>query len=113
MECQKLKKEKTFKGVAIEYSTEAAVCSGCGLEAGSVHSAGEVQRAIADAYRRKMGLLTSQEITSLREARGMTQQQLAEAMNVDLDSIRYWETCLIQSKSVDFSLRKHLQGSSG
>ena len=47
MELKKLHKEKTFKGVDISYMSEAFACPVCGLEAGTVQTAGGVQRAIA------------------------------------------------------------------
>lgn len=109
MVLKKLNKQRTFKGVDIEYAAEAFVCPECGLEAGTVQSAGDVQRAIADAYRARAGLLTGQEIKSLREVRGLTQQQLAEVMNIGIASIKRWETGMVQSKSMDHALRMQLQ----
>jgi putative zinc finger/helix-turn-helix YgiT family protein len=109
MELKNLNKKKTFKGVDIEYMADAFVCPKCGLEAGTVQSAGNVQRAISDVYRTKVGLLTGQEIKSLREDRGLTQQTLAEALNIGIASIKRWETGMIQSKSMDRALRMHLQ----
>ncbi len=109
MGLKKLHKEKMFKGVDINYTADAFVCPVCGLEAGTVQTAGGVQRAIADAYRAKTGLLTSREIKSLRVSRGFTQQQLADAMNVGIASVKRWETGLIQSKSMDHALRIQLQ----
>ena len=106
---KKIRKQKTFKGVDIEYSADAFVCSECGLEAGTVQSAGNIQRSIADAYRKKIGLLTGQEIRSLREVKELTQQQLADAMNVGIASIKRWETGMIQTKSMDHALRIQLQ----
>ncbi len=106
---KKLPKEKTFKGVDINYTVEAFVCPACGLEAGTVRSASRVQRAIADAYRAKVGFLTSREIKSLRRAKGHTQQQLADAISVGIASIKRWETGMIQSKSMDYALRSQLQ----
>ena len=106
---KKVNKQKTFKGVDIAFLADVFVCAQCGLEAGNVQSAGDVQRAIADAYRTKTGLLTGQEIRSLREARGLTQRQLAEVMNIGIASIKRWETGMIQTKSMDHALRRHLQ----
>ena len=42
MEPRKLQKEKTFKGVDINYTVEAFVRPLCGLEAGTVLTAGGV-----------------------------------------------------------------------
>lgn len=109
MEQKKIKQKKTFKGVDIEFMANVFVCPECGLEAGTIESAGEVQRAIADAYREKVELLTGQEIKYLRKAKELTQQQLADIMNVGIASIKRWETGMIQSKSMDHALRMQLQ----
>jgi len=52
MEQKTAKKQKTFRGADIEYVADAFICPECGLEAGTVQSAGNVQRAILDAYRK-------------------------------------------------------------
>ena len=54
MTLKKLHKETTFKGVNIVYEGEFFVCPICGLEAGTVQTAGAVQRAIEEGYRAKM-----------------------------------------------------------
>lgn len=102
-------KETTYKGVDIAIEVEVYTCPECGLEAGTVPSAGAVQRAMADAYRAKIDLLTGQEIKSLREKKRLTQQQLADLMNVGIASIKRWETGMVQSKSMDHALRMQLQ----
>ena len=109
MALKKLEKQTTFKGVDITYSVDTFVCPECGIEAGTVKTAGNVQRTIADAYRSKMGLLTSHEIKSLRISHSLSQQQLADLINVGVASIKRWETGLIQSKSMDHILRMQLQ----
>ena len=53
MKPKQLKKQMTFRGVDIEYVADAFVCPECGLEAGTVQSAGKVQRAILDTYRKR------------------------------------------------------------
>jgi len=106
---KEVRKKKTFKGVDIEYKADLFVCPVCGLEAGTVQTAGAVQCAIADSYREKVGLLTSREIKSLRETKGLTQNQLADAMNVGIASVKRWETGLVQSKSMDQALRIALE----
>jgi len=110
MDQKEITKETTFRGVDIHYKANVFVCPECGLEAGTIKTAGAVQKEIADAYRIKAGLLTGKKIKSLRTSRGLTQQQLAELMNVGVASIKRWETGLIQSKAMDLALRVHLQG---
>ena len=109
MALKELEKQSTFKGVDITCSADTFVCPECGIEAGTVKTAGNVQRAIADAYRSKMRLLTSNQIKLLRKSHGLSQQQLADLINVGVASIKRWETGLIQSKSMDHVLRIQLQ----
>jgi putative zinc finger/helix-turn-helix YgiT family protein len=109
MKLKKTRKAMTFRGVDVAFEADAYVCPQCGLEAGTVQSAGAIQRAIADAYRKKMDLLTGEEIKELRKARRLTQQDLADLMNLGIASIKRWETGLIQSKSMDQALRMQLQ----
>jgi len=109
MEIRPVKKELTFKGVDLTVATDSYVCSTCGIEAGTTNTAGAWQHAIADAYRAKKGLLTSDEIKDLRKARNLTQRQLAEIMNIGIASIKRWETGTVQSASMDTALRMQLQ----
>lgn len=109
MEMTKTEKTMIFKGIDITFEARAYVCSECGLEAGTVETASSVQRAIADTYRRKKNFLISEEIRSLRQIRGLSQQDLADKMKVGVASIKRWETGLIQSASMDRLLRTILQ----
>ena len=109
LEQRKLKKQKSFRGEEIEYEMDAFVCPECGLEAGTAKSAGDLQCAIADAYREKAGLLTGEKIKSLRRAKGLTQQDLSNELKVGIASIKRWETGNIQSFSMDHALRSYLQ----
>jgi hypothetical protein len=54
MELKKMEKAMTFRGVDLSFETEAYVCPQCGLETGTVQSAGAAQRAIVDAYQKEM-----------------------------------------------------------
>jgi len=106
----KIDKNTTFRGVAVSYPSAAHVCPVCGLEAGTIEQASAVQKAIADAFRKKKRLLTGGEICSFRKDKGLTQKGLADLMNVGIASVKRWETGLIQSKAMDHALRIHLQG---
>jgi putative zinc finger/helix-turn-helix YgiT family protein len=110
MDPRKIRKITRFRGVDITLDVDAHVCPKCGLEAGTTHSAGAIQRGIADAYRKNVGLLSGGEIRVLREAKAWSQQDLADLMRVGIASIKRWESGLIQSKSMDRALRMHLRG---
>ena len=104
-----VKKKMTFRGVDLDVDAEAFVCPECGLEAGTLQTAGAMQLAIADAYRAKQGLLTSSELKGLRQSRHLTQRELADIMNIGIASIKRWETGTVQSASMDYALRMQLQ----
>lgn len=106
---KKARKSVDFKGIDVAVEVERFVCPDCGMEAGTIESAGAVQRAVAEAYRSQTGLLTGQQIRALRKQKGLTQKGLADLMNVGIASIKRWETGLIQSKAMDHALRIHLE----
>nr|NJM02682.1 type II toxin-antitoxin system MqsA family antitoxin [Desulfobacula sp.] len=108
MKQKEIEKIIPFKGLDIAVIEEDYVCPECGLAAGTVESAGKIQQAIAEAYRKKTGLLSGGEIKMLRQNKGMTQEDLAAVMDVGIASIKRWETGAIQSRSMDRVLRRHL-----
>lgn len=105
METKEMNKNTKFRGVEINYRVEHHVCRVCGIEAGTIDQAAASQRAIADAYRKAVDLLTGEEIRKKRKKLGLTQTELANRMNVGIASIKRWEGGLIQSKSMDRALR--------
>lgn len=105
MKIQNLGKKARLKGMDISYQAEVYVCPECGLEAGTVDQASEIQKAISDAYRKEVGLLTGEEIRKSREDFELTQQALANEMTVGIASIKRWEAGAIQSRSMDKALR--------
>jgi putative zinc finger/helix-turn-helix YgiT family protein len=110
MNLQKKTKSITFRGMEIPCRVEAYVCPDCGMEAGTVDSAGAIQRELSEAFRKRTGLMTGEEIKALRKKRGLTQQELADLLKIGVASIKRWETGLIQSKSMDNALRLQLAG---
>jgi len=109
MKLIRVKKTANLRGVDIEFEMDAHVCPECGIEAATVEQAGSTQRAISEAYRKKINLLTGERIRTLRKQRGLTQQQLADLIEAGVASIKRWETGLIQSRAMDHALRLHLQ----
>jgi putative zinc finger/helix-turn-helix YgiT family protein len=110
MELKRLSKTLKFRGVNVAFEVEHYVCSVCGLEVGGIDQAARTQRAIADAYRKKTGLLTGEEIRKAREKKGWTQDGLAKRTSVGVASIKRWEGGLIQTQVMDKALREAFQG---
>jgi putative zinc finger/helix-turn-helix YgiT family protein len=103
------KKDVIFRGVDITYPVKNYRCPICNLEAGTIEQTAENQRAISEAYREAVDMMTGYEIRECRMQQKLTQQALADKMKVGVASIKRWEKGLIQSKSMDQALRRVLQ----
>lgn len=110
MEITRKEKQTTFRGVEITYPVEIFQCPVCSLEVGTIGQTAEIQKTVADAYRSKIGLLTSREIVAGRTKLRIAQQGLADRMKVGIASIKRWEGATIQTKSMDTMLRHALTG---
>lgn len=106
MPLKKTDKTIIFRGIKITFEKESYVCPVCGLAASNLKQAGDTQRMIADSYRKIMEMMTGDEIREAREKLGLTQKALADKMNVGITKIKKWEKSIIQTKSVDNSLRQ-------
>ncbi len=106
------KKHMTFKGVDIDYPVNCFVCPTCGLEASTLTQAADIQKSMADAYRKKVGLMTGSEITEGRKRKNLSQEKLANLMKIGIASIKRWEAGIIQSKSMNKMLVQALSGES-
>jgi putative zinc finger/helix-turn-helix YgiT family protein len=106
-----VEKHVLFRGVEVTYAASLHQCAECGLELAGIEEAAVMQERLADAYRKAAGLLGSEDIRRLRQGKGLSQQALANALDVGVASIKRWETGVIQSKSMDTLLRSFLQAS--
>lgn len=109
MQIKQQKKTTAFRDVELTVVVTEHVCPECGMTASDIKAAGKVQRQIADAYRKKMNLLTGDEIRNLRKSKNLTQDALADKMGVGVASIKRWELGNIQSSSMDNLLRSFLE----
>jgi putative zinc finger/helix-turn-helix YgiT family protein len=110
MVIKKTEKKLTFRGVEIRIPIEHHSCRVCGVEAGTVDQTASMQKAISEAYRKAINLLTGKEIVEARKKLNLSQEALARRMNVGIASIKRWEGSQIQSKSMDHALRLALAG---
>jgi C4-type Zn-finger protein len=74
MVMNKVKEKITFRGHTLIVPVEQYVCPKCGIKAGTVKQTAEVQKAMADAYRKSVGLLTGTEIIEKRKKLNFTQE---------------------------------------
>ena len=65
-----------------------------------------LREAAAETYRRKYGLLSSDEIRSIRERHGLTQGELARTLRLGANTISRWEAGRnVQTAAMDALLR--------
>jgi putative zinc finger/helix-turn-helix YgiT family protein len=107
---RKVRKTIAFRGSDIQYSATHYFCPVCNLEVDDLGLAAVNQKAMAEAYRKAQGLLTSKEIADARKKLGWNQAQLAKAINVGIASIKRWETGQIQTPAMDRLLRQAIKG---
>ena len=101
----KIISDVNFRDTDISYEDTHYVCATCDIEISTIEQAGQAQKNIADAYRLKIGLLTSEEIRTQRKKYNFTQASLAAELSLGVASIKRWETGEIQSASMDSALR--------
>lgn len=103
-------KEIVFRGEKLSFQIEVDVCEKCGLEIATIEETAAIQNIISDAYRKKVGLLTSAEIKEKRKELDLSQKELADRAGVGIASIKRWENGIIQTKSMDSVLKAAFQG---
>lgn len=97
--------EQEFRGDTLRIQTPASVCSKCGWTTVDLQQADELRKRTADAYRKKHGLLTSEEIKAFRKLLRKTQREFAAFLGVGEASVKRWETWLVQEKGNDNLIR--------
>ncbi len=97
--------EQEFRGEKLKVRTTASACTKCGWTTLTLRQTDEVRRLAADAYRRKHGLLTSEQIKAIRNLKGMSQRDFAAFLGVGEASVKRWETWLVQENSSDQLIR--------
>ena len=94
------------KGESFDVIAEINQCDECGFTSANDDQMKALQRKVADAYRVNHGLLTSDEIRSLRTDVGMSQVDFSNYLGVGESSVARWETFQIQDKSMDNLIRR-------
>jgi len=94
-----------LRGGTFRVEMEALVCPRCGYATVDGKDMPEYMRLVADAYRCKHGLLTSEEIRRRRKRLGMSQAAFAKHLRVGVASVKRWEMGKVQDSSSDELIR--------
>jgi putative zinc finger/helix-turn-helix YgiT family protein len=97
--------EQELRGELFKVRTTGQTCTMCGWVSVTPAQADELRRRTADAYRKRHGLLTSEEIRGMRRAMGKSQREFAEFLDVGDASVKRWESWQVQDKSSDRLIR--------
>ena len=97
--------EGEYAGEQYRVPAEAMVCPECGYATLHAGQTDAFSTAVADAYRKRHGLLTSSEIRKIRGDLGMSQEEFAAYLSVGVASVKRWELGKVQEKSMDDLVR--------
>ena len=105
MEVKKIKQIEKVKNLDVEYEAVVYYCSECDeyFESGEMMESN--LRALRDAYRVKMGLLTTEEIVAIRDKYRISQEDFAIILGFGEKTIARYETSAIQDKPYDDLMR--------
>ena len=93
------------KGVALKVDIFELYCDECHelLTSADVERMNDI--IIYDAYKAKVGLLTSEEVRNIRQKRYMSQAQMADFLDIGAKDITRYENGAIQTKCIDNMIR--------
>lgn len=94
-----------LKGERVSVTLNARRCMHCGRVLILGRNARTYHRAVSDAYRRKVGLLTMTEIDRLRRNLAMTWPEFAGYVFVGIATLKRWRRGEIQTQALDRLVR--------
>ena len=97
--------EAELKGEHVSVTLNAPQCMKCGRVVILGRNVRAYHRAVSDAYRRKVGLLTMAEIDNLRRALDMTLPEFASYVSVGIATLKRWRRGEIQTEALDRLVR--------
>lgn len=95
-----------IKGIEVEYEHELYYCPELEEEFEEGDLIDKNLNIARNAYRKKVGLLTSEEIKDIRDRFSLSQKDLAVLLNMGEISITRIETKVIQDKTTDDTIRR-------
>lgn len=100
----RIKERVLFKDVEVEFEPIYLFCNNSGEYIDSDISGNDI--LLKDAYRRKVGLLTSTQIIAIRDRYSFEKEDFALLLECDVELLSAYESYLIQTKEMDELLRK-------
>ena len=97
--------EAELKGEQVSVELKAPQCANCGEVVLLGKHVCAYHRAVSDAYRRRVGLLTIDEIDSLRRNLDMTLPEFADYVFVGIATLKRWRRGEIQTQALDRLIR--------
>jgi len=97
-----VKKEEVFniRGEEIRTRSKIRFCSVCKEELFDESLDEENIKRVYDVYRERHGMLSPEEIKSIREKYGLTQSTFAKLLNISEDAVARYETGALPEKSL-------------
>lgn len=96
----------TFKNVPVEFDAEYCYCENTDITYATEQQLTKNDIVMKDAYRKKMGLLTSGQIAKIRQKCGMSQSELSRVLGWPKDTVKRYESHQVQSNAHDKILRE-------
>ena len=101
-----LVKEKIeVRGVFVNVQIYKCSCKDCGEEVYVYEYEKKNDLIVFDAYKKQVGLLTSEQIKAIRKKRDMSQVDLAKFLGIGEKDIARYESGSIQNRSIDNMIR--------
>jgi len=94
-----------YAGEEFAVKTEAMVCPECGYKTLHANQLDAYYKQVADAYRKKHGRLTSDQIRAARMSMSMSQHEFAKHLGVGEASVKRWELGKVQDEAMDQLIR--------
>ena len=97
-----------MRGEQLTVTCRSYLCPCCGIESGCVEDADEAQMRIAEAYRKKMGLITGEALRLWREKMGLSYKDVAARLEISEAYAEDLEEVAVQSEALDEAMRRRV-----
>lgn len=97
--------DHVIKGVEVAVNAKLIHCGECGNEFNSPELGQDIAALALEAYRKKAGLLTPEQIRAFRATFDLTQQELARVLGWGITTLSRYENGALQDEAHDRALR--------